>query len=108
MINGLETAYILSQFHDIWAYQVWRKKFPKDSQIWIRNNASTMVSQGIDSIVFCFIAFWGMFPKDVFLSILVATYILKFVVAAADTPFIYVAKWLWKNNKIPKESDLKK
>lgn len=99
------TAYVLSQFHDIWAYQVWRKKFSKDSQIWIRNNASTMVSQAIDSIVFCFIAFWGLFPKDVFLSILVATYIFKFIVAAADTPFIYIAKWFFKQGKIPKGID---
>ncbi len=96
------TAYVFSQFHDIWAYQMWRKKFSKDSQIWIRNNASTMVSQAIDTIIFCLIAFWGMFPKDVFLSILVTTYIFKFVVAIADTPFIYVAVWLHKNKKIPK------
>lgn len=102
------TAYVLSQFHDIWAYQVWRKKFPEDSQIWIRNNASTMVSQAIDSVVFCFIAFWGMFPKDVFLSILITTYIFKFVVAISDTPFIYIAKWLWKQGKIPKGIDLEK
>ncbi len=96
------TAYVFSQFHDIWAYQMWRKKFFKDTQIWIRNNASTMVSQAIDTIIFCLIAFWGMFPKDVFLSILVTTYIFKFVVAIADTPFIYVAVWLHKNKKIPK------
>ena len=96
------TAYILSQFHDIWAYQIWRKKFPKDSQIWIRNNASTMVSQAIDSVVFCFIAFWGMFPKDVFMSILVTTYLFKFVVAISDTPFIYIAKWFFKRDQIPK------
>jgi len=101
IVLGSLTAYVLSQFHDVWAYQFWRKKFSKDSQIWIRNNASTMVSQAIDSVVFCFIAFWGMFPKDVFTSILITTYIFKFVVAAADTPFIYVAKWLWKSGRIP-------
>lgn len=102
------TAYVLSQFHDIWAYQVWKKKFPEDSQIWIRNNASTMVSQGIDSIVFCFIAFWGLFPKDVFMSILLTTYLFKWIVAISDTPFIYIAKWLYKQGKIPKGIDLEK
>jgi len=102
------TAYILSQFHDVWAYQMWRKKFPKDSQIWIRNNASTIISQAIDSIVFCFIAFWGMFPKDVFMAILVRSYIFKFVVAIADTTFIYIAKYLYKQGKIPKRINLEK
>jgi len=64
-----------------------------------------MVSQGIDSVVFCFIAFWGMFPKDVFLSILLATYLFKWIVAAMDTPFIYIAKHLYKQGKIPKGVD---
>jgi len=102
------TAYILSQFHDIWAYQVWRKKFPKDQQIWIRNNASTIVSQAIDSVVFCFIAFWGVFPVNIFWSIFLTTYLFKCVVAICDTPFIYIAKWLWKQGKIPKGIDLEK
>ena len=97
-------AYVLSQFHDVWAYQIWRKKFSKDSQIWIRNNASTMVSQAIDSGVFCFIAFWGMFPKEVFLSILFTTYLFKWIVAVCDTPFVYIAKWLWKKGKISEEN----
>lgn len=108
VVLGSLTAYVLSQFHDIWAYQVWRKKFPEDSQIWIRNNASTMVSQAIDTVVFCLIAFWGVFPKDVFMSILVTTYIFKFVVAIMDTPFIYIAKWLFKQGKIPKGINLEK
>jgi len=108
VVLGSLTAYVLSQFHDVWAYQVWKKKFPKDTQIWIRNNASTMVSQAIDTVVFCLIAFWGVFPAGIFWSILLTTYLFKWVVAAADTPFIYIAVWLHKNKKIPKETDLKK
>ena len=97
-------AYVLSQFHDVWAYQMWRKRFPKDSQIWIRNNASTAISQVIDSVIFCFIAFWGVFPTNIFLSILITTYLFKFIVAICDTPFVYIAKWLWKQKKIPNEN----
>jgi len=108
VVLGSLTAYVLSQFHDVWAYQVWKKKFPKDTQIWIRNNASTMVSQAIDTVVFCLIAFWGVFPAGVFWSILLTTYLFKWIVAAADTPFIYIAVWLHKNKKIPEETDLKK
>lgn len=85
-------AYFLSQMHDVWAYHFWKGKFPGDRQIWIRNNLSTMVSQLIDSIVFTFIAFWGVFEMPVFWDILITTYILKWIVAALDTPFIYWAK----------------
>jgi len=85
------TAYVISQLHDIWAYNFWRKVFPGEKLIFIRNNLSTMVSQAIDSIVFCSIAFIGVFEASVWWGILLSTYVLKWIVAAADTPFIYIA-----------------
>ncbi|BAX78580.1 queuosine precursor transporter [Labilibaculum antarcticum] len=92
-------AYLLSQRHDIWAYHFWRKHFPKDSQIWIRNNLSTFVSQFIDSTVFVLIAFWGVFETAVMWEIFISTYFLKFIVAAADTPFVYWGKRIFKKEK---------
>uniref|UniRef100_UPI0032167D89 queuosine precursor transporter n=1 Tax=uncultured Draconibacterium sp. TaxID=1573823 RepID=UPI0032167D89 len=92
-------AYLLSQRHDVWAYHFWRKRFPEDNQIWLRNNLSTMVSQLIDSSVFVMIAFYGVFDAPLLLEIFITTYFLKFIVAAADTPFIYWAKGIYKKNK---------
>ncbi|MCG8569959.1 MAG: queuosine precursor transporter [Spirochaetes bacterium] len=83
------TAYVLSQLHDVWAYNFWKNKNP---HIWLRNNLSTMVSQLIDTLVFVFIAFWGIFELSVFVQIAITTYLLKWIVAALDTPFIYIAK----------------
>lgn len=83
------TAYVISQLHDVWAYNFWKKRNP---HIWVRNNLSTMVSQLIDSLVFVTIAFWGVFELSVFIQIAITTYVLKWVVAALDTPFIYIAK----------------
>ena len=92
-------AYLLSQRHDVWAYHFWRKRFSKDNQIWLRNNLSTMVSQLIDSIVFVLIAFYGVFETPVLVEIFISTYILKFVGAAADTPFVYWGKRIFKIDK---------
>lgn len=94
------TAYWFSQLHDIWAYHLWKNKFPQKKFLWMRNNFSTMISQLIDSVVFCFIAFWGVFELDIFWSILWTTYIFKWIVAAADTPFLYIAKSLYDKGKI--------
>lgn len=88
---GSLVAYLLSQHHDIWAFHFWKDK-TKGKYLWLRNNASTMVSQAIDSAVFCLIAFWGVFPMDVWWQILLTTYFLKWIVAAIDTPFIYWAR----------------
>ncbi len=83
------TAYLISQRHDIWAYQFWRERFP--GPIWLRNNLSTIVSQLIDSVVFTLVAFLGVFPPRILMEIVVTTYIFKAVVAVADTPFLYLA-----------------
>lgn len=92
-------AYVLSQRHDVWAYHFWKKRFPKENQIWLRNNLSTAVSQLIDSTVFVAIAFWGVFETPVLWEIFITTYFLKFIVAAADTPFVYWGKSIFKKGK---------
>jgi queuosine precursor transporter len=85
-------AYLISQTHDVWAYEFWRKRFPSNRALWIRNNASTMVSQALDTVVFVAVAFWGQFELGVLLEIFLTTYLMKWIVAALDTPFIYAAK----------------
>jgi len=89
--TGSMVAYLVSQHHDIWAFLYWKKK-TQGRFLWVRNNASTMVSQAIDSITFCTIALWGVFDTGTWLQILATTYLLKLCVAALDTPFIYLAK----------------
>jgi uncharacterized integral membrane protein (TIGR00697 family) len=96
-------AYLVSQMHDVWAYDFWRKRFPALRLIWLRNNASTMVSQFIDSTVFTVLAFWGVFPPEVLVQIFWTTYLLKWVVGLADTPFIYLARLWYDQGKISGE-----
>lgn len=83
-------AYLISQFHDIWAYHTIRK-LTRNRLLWLRNNASTWSSQLIDSVTFSLIAFVGVFPFKIVLQIILSTYLLKIVVAAIDTPFIYLS-----------------
>lgn len=86
------TAYALSQYHDVWAFQLWKRLAPRSP--WLRNNLSTLVSQLIDTVVFTSAAFVGVFPTPVLLEIVVTTYLFKGVVAILDTPFFYLAKFL--------------
>lgn len=89
---GSLTAYIISQYFDVWVYDKFKRMFPSDKQLWIRNNGSTMISQLIDTAIFCSIAFLGQYPFPIWLEIFFTTYIIKFLVAALDTPFFYLAK----------------
>jgi len=92
-------AYFLSNRHDVWAFNFWKKRMPGDNRLWFRNNASTLVSQFLDSMVFSLIAFVGVFPFMVVLEIALSTYIFKVVVAAADTPFVYLARWMHRTGR---------
>ena len=94
-------AYLISQFHDVWLYEKIREKFPAKKHIWLRNNGSTMLSQLLDNAVFTTIAFYGVYPIDVMFNIFLSTYIIKFIVALCDTPFIYIADRLFRDKKIP-------
>lgn len=96
-------AYGVSQLHDVWAYSFWKNLFPGSSFLWLRNNASTMASQLIDSILFTCIAFWGLLPQNEFLQILITTYLVKLIVAAVDTPFLYMARFMFNHSLVAQE-----
>lgn len=93
---GSMAAYIISQYFDVWIYDKFRKIFPSTKYLWIRNNGSTMLSQLLDTAVFCSIAFYGQYPFDIWVEIFITTYVIKFVVALIDTPFMYAAKYMKK------------
>ncbi len=93
-------AYILSQKHDIWAFHFWKKRFSSTRTLWIRNNLSTMVSQLLDSLIFTVIAFYGVFEMEILIEIFATTYLLKWLVAASDTPFIYIASKMKSKNLV--------
>lgn len=90
-------AYLVSQMHDVWAFHAIKQR-TGGKMLWLRNNASTMISQFLDSAIFCTIAFWGVFPLNIFMEIMLSTYIIKVAVAALDTPFIYLAKRLFRKD----------
>lgn len=89
---GSLIAYLFGQFADVHIFSYLRKKFPKDSHFWIRNNGSTMISQLLDTLIFTSVAFLGRFPAPIWFEIFLTTYLLKFLVAVMDTPFFYLAK----------------
>ena len=84
-------AYLVSQLHDVWMYHKIKIFKPAKKWLWLRNNGSTWLSQLIDSVVFSLLAFWGTMPFSVVLQIIFTTYVLKIIVAACDTPFIYLS-----------------
>lgn len=93
-------AYGISQIHDVWTYARLKKKQPAKKWIWLRNNVSTMLSQAIDSFLFVTIAFAGRISSREFWEIAISTYLIKFIVAAADTPLVYLGTLWYRKNYV--------
>ena len=94
-------AFVISQHHDIWAFNFWKQK-TNGRHLWLRNNLSTIVSQLLDSIIFMFIAFYRATPElgavQIFYMIM-PLWILKVIFALLDTPFVYLGiRWLAAEN----------
>jgi len=86
-------GFVCSQNLDVFLYHyIWERTGNTKAKLWLRNNGSTLTSQAIDTVIFTTLAFWGSYPKPVFFSILLTTYLFKALVAILDTPFMYLAR----------------
>ena len=80
-------AYFIAQSWDVWVFHKLKDK-TNGKHKWLRNNASTMSSQFIDTAIFITIGFWGTVPN--LWAMIVSQYVVKFVLAALDTPIFYL------------------
>ncbi|PWH84257.1 hypothetical protein DIS18_06895 [Algibacter marinivivus] len=102
-------AYLFAQFVDIRIYHFW-KQLTKGKHLWLRNNFSTWLSQFVDtfSVVFLLCSF-KVLPWSSFQGLLISGFLFKVIVAACDTPFLYLGVYLFRkrfNLKVNEEIDL--
>jgi uncharacterized integral membrane protein (TIGR00697 family) len=92
-------AYVTAQFTDVALFHFW-KRVTKGRHLWLRNNASTLVSQLVDSVAVISITHYyaRALPVDADapilpqLTVFIASgYVFKLVVALLDTIPFYVA-----------------
>ncbi|MDP6338805.1 MAG: queuosine precursor transporter, partial [Candidatus Marinimicrobia bacterium] len=82
-------AYLTAQFIDIRMFHFW-KRLTKGKHLWLRNNASTIVSQFVDTAsVLLLLCFANVLAWDRFLPLLENGFLFKVLIALIDTPIIY-------------------
>ncbi|HJZ41936.1 MAG TPA: queuosine precursor transporter [Bacteroidales bacterium] len=57
--------------------------------LWMRTIGSTLLGQGVDTIIFCLVAFYGVLPANVLWAVIVSNYIFKCSVEILFTPLTY-------------------
>lgn len=59
--------------------------------LWVRTIGSTLIGEGVDTIAFILIAtLFGVFPAEIFLTLVVTNYIFKVLIEVVLTPVTYV------------------
>lgn len=81
-------SYTVSQNLDVFVFNKLKSKHG-EKKLWLRNNASTMLSQLIDTTIFITIAFYGTMPIAILGSLIITQYIFKFLAAILTTPIVY-------------------
>lgn len=84
-------AEVIAELTDTEIYSMWKKKVTSRHQ-WSRVLVSNAVSIPLDSFIFCWIAFGGLFEAAVVWSIFFSNTIIKFATTLVSLPAIYLVK----------------
>jgi len=96
-INGIVIyssmlAYLVSQILDIQLYALF-KRLTKGNHLWFRNNASTLISQLVDTfIVYLTFLYWGLNMEFwTVMRMIGYAYMYKCLMSVSTTPIFYIA-----------------
>tara|TARA_B100001109_G_C18863779_1_gene475620 strand:- start:5532 stop:6245 length:714 start_codon:yes stop_codon:yes gene_type:complete len=106
-VSASMIAYLLAQLIDIRIYHFW-KNLTQGKHLWLRNNASTMTSQFVDTAsVLLLLCVFGVIEWIRFWDLLVNGFLFKVLVAAFDTPLLYLfVNWIKKHFNLGANDEL--
>ena len=88
IVAGSLIAYFAGEFSN--SYTLARMKVLTQGRwLWTRTIGSTLVGEGVDTLLFVTIAFAGTMPWSLFWSIILSNYVFKVGLEAAMTPITY-------------------
>ena len=102
-------TYLFAQFVDIQIYHFW-KRITKGKHLWLRNNFSTWFSQFVDTFtIILLLCSFGIIDWANFKGLLISGFLFKVLIAALDTPLLYLGVYLFRKRfklKVNDEIDL--
>lgn len=92
-------AYFAGEFTN--SYILSRLKVKMEGKrLWVRTIGSTLIGEGFDTTIFCLVAFYGVLPGSLLLTVIVSNYIFKCAVEILFTPLTYkIVGFLKKREK---------
>ena len=82
-------AYLSAQFLDVKLFHFW-KNLTKGKHLWLRNNASTVGSQLVDTTLVICVLFVGQWSTGTIIQAIIDGWTFKMLCAFIDTPIFYL------------------
>lgn len=79
LVGGIQNDYIMAKM----------KLLTKGKYLWTRTISSTIAGEGVDTILFYFIALYAVIPSGIFLASVLSGWLLKVGVEVVMTPVTY-------------------
>ncbi|MCR5100176.1 MAG: queuosine precursor transporter [Butyrivibrio sp.] len=83
--------FLISNWCDVIIYQKLKQK-TGGKYMWFRNNVSTIICNCTENFIFTYLAFLGTFSFAYCCEIALTASVVEVLIAACDTPFLYLAK----------------
>lgn len=92
VIMSSMVAYLFAQLVDVRLFHFW-KDLTNGKHLWLRNNASTVLSQLVDTTLVVLVLFAGVLPWSTVGQYIFDGWLFKALTALLDTPFLYASTW---------------
>ncbi|HBZ00480.1 MAG TPA: transporter [candidate division Zixibacteria bacterium] len=93
-------AYFAGEFSN--SYTLAKMKIlTKGKWLWSRTISSTIIGEGVDTLLFVTIAFYGVLPNELLMTVIISNYVFKVGFEAAFTPLTYlVVRFLKRTEEV--------
>ncbi len=83
------TAFMIAEYQDVFTFFFVKSKIG-ERMFWLRSFLSNLWSQLLDSVIFMVIAFAGIYPTNVLISIIITWWLFKVAMGLVYTPLSYL------------------
>lgn len=91
-------AFVTAEYQDVFSFFFFRDKL-NIKAFWLRSNLSNLWSQILDTLIFMFVAFLGVYSIKTILLMSIPWYVFKVFMGAVYTPLSYLGIYLLKRGE---------
>lgn len=91
-------AFVIAEYQDVFVFFRLKEK-NLTQNFWLRSTASNIWSQLLDTFIFMFVAFWGVYSVKTIILAGIPWWIYKVAIGAAYSPLSYLGLRLLKDEK---------